>query len=67
MDRKVSKYGIPDVHKWMLKNAPVGTQRLHPDIGDFLCNYATGEELERRGWLKKRLGSGEVAIQDQAS
>ena len=53
-DRKVSKYDIQDVHKWILKNAPVGTQRLQPNIGAFIY---TGEEW----WLKNRLGSGEVA------
>ena len=37
-DRKVSKYYIQVVHKWMLKNAPVGTQRLHPDVNAF-CNW----------------------------
>ena len=39
LDRKVSKYDIQDVHKWKLKKTPVSTQRLHPDLGAFMCNW----------------------------
>ena len=38
-DRKVSKYNIQDVQKWMLKNASVGIQRFHPDVDAFICNW----------------------------
>ena len=36
-DGKVSKYDFQDVHM-TLKNAPVGTQRLYPDVGASICN-----------------------------
>ena len=37
-DNKVLKYDTQDIHAWMLRSAPVDTQRLLPNVG------ATGEE-----------------------
>ena len=38
-DNKVLKYGIQDIHAWMLRSAPVDTQRLLPNVGAFMSNW----------------------------